>query len=178
MRFSFHYLVCFLLLLGCKSLHKKAEDPFPLKVSLQTYNVINLIPTRSGKSLDYLLKLDQWAQNKIKPQGFAGEGVMSLIEGAVDLIDAPKGGKMLSVDIVVSFEIKNDPQYGYKKVYFRVSEREKVTDKDIPHIENYLKKYLKTLDKHFFHEISSRYAMIVATKKPAPHDRKQTTSAK
>ena len=143
MRIVFIYLFSILLLLGCSSVKKKEAEHFPMNVSLQSYNVVNLIPVRSGKSLDYLLKLGKWAHEKIAPKGFAGVGVMSLIEGYVNLSDGPGKDKILTANIVVSFEIKNDPAYGYSKTYFRLHEQEKVPNKDIPKIDMYLTKYHK-----------------------------------
>ncbi|UNM05940.1 MAG: hypothetical protein H6925_05490 [Holosporaceae bacterium] len=172
MRFFLHYLLCLVFLFGCHSVQKKEVDRFPLEMMLQSFNVVNHIPARSGRSLDYLLNLDQWAQSKVVPKGFSGVGVLSLIEGFVDLTDDPQQGKILSVNIVVGFEIKNDPQYGYSKTYFRVSQKEKVLEKDMPHIEKYLKKCLQHLDDQFYREITSCYPMILIKKKPVSNDTK------
>lgn len=153
-----------LLLSGCHRDKKVEADPFPLSMSLKSCTVVNYVPKRSGKSLDHLLKLDAWARSRIKPRGLVGEGVLSLIEGAVNLSEVPgKKDKYLSVDIVIGFEIKNVPTFGYKKMYFRISEQASISEKDMQTLEEYLHKYLKQLDLRLYHEISAHLGPLITS---------------
>lgn len=169
------FVLMALLLSGCHRGKKVEADPFPLSLALKSYTVVNYIPKRSGKSLDYLLKLDAWARSRIKARGFSGEGVLSLIEGAVDVGDIPgKKGKYLSVDIVVAFEIKNVPAYAYKKMYFRISEQAPISEKDMKHIEQHLHKYLKQLDVRLYHEISAHLGPLMTVSDTVSDDKPHT----
>lgn len=164
MRHLFNFVILCFLLAGCHhtEVEKGVSYSFPLKLDLKNYTVVNYIPLRRGVSLDHVLHLEQWASEKVVPSGLQGEGVLGLLEGRASLDPHPTDPSLqrLSVDIIISFEFKNQPFYGKGKAYFRLSETDDLSEKDIPQVYKYIEKKLQALDGRFFSVIESEFPQL------------------
>ena len=166
----------FLLLSGCVVHRKKDVNYFPISLDLRSCNIVSYIPPRSGKSLDYLLNLESWAQNKIKAYGQKGEGLISIIEGSLNMVDMPSSKKKeLSIDIVIALETKNTAQYGYRKAYIRLADSMQLDDKDVPQIKVHLDQWLIKLDKLFYRTIHGNFSLLVLSEKKGADDGKSAS---
>lgn len=159
-------LFCAVLLLamtGCyHAVEKPSFNPFPLRLDFKSFTVINQVPLRRGENLDYLLELDKWAHNKIVASGSQGEAVLSLIEGRVNLEPHPTVNslKRLNVDVIFSFEFKNQPLYGKGKMYFRISEQNDLTEEDVPEIRKYIDQKLNILDQRLLSTLRGQFPAL------------------
>ncbi|HCI48416.1 MAG: hypothetical protein A2621_02475 [Alphaproteobacteria bacterium RIFCSPHIGHO2_01_FULL_41_14] len=163
MRHFLSFVVLCLALSGChRHMKKEVENPFPLKLDLKSYTVVNYIPLRKGENLDHLLDLEKWAQEKAMVAGLQGEGVLGLLEGRASLENHPTDPlmKTLFVDIILSFEFRNQPTYGKGKAYFRLSETHDLTEGDVPSIQKYIHQKLESMDKRFLSVVTSQFPLL------------------
>lgn len=152
-----------LLLANCqRSTHKDPVSPFPIKLDLKNYTVVNYIPLRRGENLDHLLELEKWAQAKGIAAGLKGEAVLALIEGRASLDNHPSNESMkrLSMNMVFSFEFKNQPTYGRGKIYFRLAEEIDLKESEVPHLKTHIQQKLKSLDNRFLNMINIQFPQL------------------
>ena len=157
--------VC-LLLTNCQRIsQKESASPFPIKLNLKSYTVVNYIPLRRGENLDHLLELEKWAQAKANASGLKGEAVLALIEGRASLENHPtdESIKRLFINIVFSFEFKNQPTYGQGKVYFRLAEEMDLKDSEIPQLKSRINQKLTSLDRRFLDMINTQFPGLKQT---------------
>lgn len=166
MRRFLSFLGICLMLSGCfRGGQKEVENPFPLRLNLKSYMVVNYIPLRRGENLDYLLELEKWGQSKVMPFGPQGEGVLSLLEGRVSLDPHPTDTSMkrLSINVIFSFEFKNQPTYGKGKSYFRLAEDIDLFENDVPEVQSHIQKKLAALDARFLSFIHTQFPLMIKT---------------
>ncbi|OFW96222.1 MAG: hypothetical protein A2977_04210 [Alphaproteobacteria bacterium RIFCSPLOWO2_01_FULL_45_8] len=94
--------------------------------------------------------------------GLQGEGVLGLLEGRASLENHPTDPlmKTLFVDIILSFEFRNQPTYGKGKAYFRLSETHDLTEGDVPSIQKYIHQKLESMDKRFLSVVTSQFPLL------------------
>lgn len=149
---------------GCfQGFKQEEQNPFPLKLDVKSYMVLNYIPLRRGENLDHLLLLDKWAQAKVMASGAQGEAVLSLLDGRASLEEHPIDSSMkrLSVNIIFSFEFKNQPTYGKGKSYFRLSEDTDLMENDVPEIQTHIEKKLQSLDASLLSFMTTQFPLMI-----------------
>jgi hypothetical protein len=95
--------------------------------------------------------------------GSQGEGVWSLLEGRVSLDPHPTDTSMkrLSINIIFSFEFKNQPTYGKSKSYFRLSEDIDLSENEIPEVPAHIQKKLADLDARFLSFVHTQFPLMI-----------------